>query len=81
MLTGFDGTTGVMGIIMCTGLMCTVFLEVTTIFELYSFWAVITAMLVTFLPATNAVGVTKSCNTALVPLASVPTFHIPVVLL
>ena len=36
------------------------------------------AFLVTRVPATLDVGVTKSCSTALAPLASVPTFHISV---
>ena len=41
----------------------------------------VVALLTTVVPATEAVGVTNSCNIALAPLASVPTFHIPVPLL
>ncbi len=46
-----------------------------------AFWPVLVAVLVTVVPATEAVGVTNSCNIALAPLISVPTFHIPVLLL
>jgi hypothetical protein len=42
---------------------------------------IVVAVLITVVPATDAVGVTNRFNTALAPLAIVPTFHNPLTLL